>query len=71
VRTDRHIVEYTCDQCAKRVMVFDEEHYPLDEDEWPLTPSEWFSVCYDRRDPVHLCSVECLRAYANKLEAKS
>ena len=68
-RTDRHIVEYACDQCGTSVVTYDDASQPLDGDEWPLTPRGWFSMLDwrpERAESVDLCSAKCLREWAGK-----
>lgn len=65
MRTDRHIVEYQCDNCPQRVVAYD--GYGCPTGPMPPLPEGWSkrfgkSSLHD----VHLCSTACLQAWAGK-----
>jgi hypothetical protein len=65
VRTDRHIVEYQCDQCGARVVAYDKEHEPASIVD--TRPDGWLTVDPRGKPGVaHLCSAACLQAWAGK-----
>lgn len=71
MRTDRHTVEYRCDQCPEatgRAVLY--ENMPCPPGGWVVVPRGWFVISrYAQGEPVHLCSVRCLQLWASKVEA--